>query len=217
MYAKLKAQVKDGVVETEQAAIHMPPHAWFYNQLRDANFRDGKIRVTPFPDGNAEGLVGGYRDWRDVYSQNIFSQSGGDQGIREHEDHVGLYYALRRHADGLFNEETGRFDGISTAYRLRLIPAYVVDPAEPVEIPVRDSGVSKQGFDDTTAAMIKAVDTLVPQDVPDSSAELKPVDGIAIGPGGVALRLPGKGRWDSLVSPTAAGKTESTKAGSVPR
>ena len=92
-YTKLKARVRDGVVETEQADIHMPQIAWFYNQTRDAFFRQGRLRVVPNPDGTAAGLVGGYRDFRDLYTQNVFAQSGGVQGVREHEDHVALYYA----------------------------------------------------------------------------------------------------------------------------
>jgi hypothetical protein len=40
--------------------------------------------------------------------------------------------------------------------------------------------------------MIKAVDTLVPQEVPPSSGELAAVDGVEIGRGGVAL--PGRSR-----------------------
>jgi hypothetical protein len=59
-YTKLKAPVKDGVVETEQADIHMPQIAWFYNQQRDAFFRLGKIQVVPNSGGTATGLVGGY-------------------------------------------------------------------------------------------------------------------------------------------------------------
>jgi hypothetical protein len=66
-YTKLKAKIKDGVVETEQAPeIHIPQIAWFYNQQRDAFFRQGKIRIVLDSDGAAAGLVGGYRDWRDV-------------------------------------------------------------------------------------------------------------------------------------------------------
>src|SRR5437899_10717292 len=83
-YTKLKAKVKDGVVETEQADIHMPQIAWFYNQQRDAYFRQGKIRVAANSDGSAAGLVGGYRDFRDLYTQNVFAQDGGQQGVREH-------------------------------------------------------------------------------------------------------------------------------------
>ena len=120
-YTKLKARIKDGVVETEQVDIHMPHIAWFYDQLRDAFFRQGKIRVVANSDGTAAGLVGGYRDWRDLYAENIFAQDGGQQGVREHEDHVALYYAMRRNADGMFNAKTGRYDGISTAYRMKLV------------------------------------------------------------------------------------------------
>src|SRR5205807_3317280 len=70
-YTKLKARIKDGVAETEQPAeIHMPQIAWFFNQTRDAHFRQGKIRVIIGPDGMSMGLVGGYRDWRDLYAQN---------------------------------------------------------------------------------------------------------------------------------------------------
>ena len=122
--------------------IHMPQIAWFYNQTRDAFFRQGKIRVALGPGGMAMGLVGGYRDWRDLYTQNVFTQDGGQQGVREHEDHVALYYALRRHADGMFNAQTGRYDGISSAYRMKLMPAFVVDPDKPMRIPARDGGIA---------------------------------------------------------------------------
>jgi hypothetical protein len=182
-YTKLKAKVKEGLVETEQAPeIHMPQIAWFYNQTRDAYFRQGKIRVTVNPDGSGMGLVGGYRDWRDLYSQNVFAQDGGQQGVREHEDHVANYYALRRHADGMFNPKTGRYDGVSSAYSMKLVTAFVVDPDKPMEIPVIAGDLRRRkAYDDTTAAMIKAVDTLVPQLVPPGSGEE------AVGRGGVVI------------------------------
>jgi hypothetical protein len=188
-YTKLKARIKDGVVETEQADIHMPQIAWFYNQTRDANFRQGKIRVTINPDGTAMGIVAGYRDWRDLYAQNVFAQDGGQQGVREHEDHVSLYYAMRRHADGMFNAKTGRYDGISSAYRMKLVPVFVVDPDKAMGIPSRESDTGRRkAFDDTTAAMIKAADTLVPQEVPRGSGEN------AVGRGGVPISRTGRGR-----------------------
>jgi hypothetical protein len=28
-------------------------------------------------------LMGGYRDWRDLYAENTFAQDGGQQGTRE--------------------------------------------------------------------------------------------------------------------------------------
>jgi hypothetical protein len=171
-YTKLKAKIKDGVIESEQADIHMPQIAWFYNQQRDAFFRQGKIRLVMDSDGTAAGLVGGYRDFRDLYTQNVFAQDGGQQGVREHEDHVALYYAMRRHADGMFNAKTGRYDGISTAYRMKLVPVFVVDSDKPMGIPSRESDQGRRkSFDVTAAAMIKAVDTLVPQPIPPGSGE----------------------------------------------
>jgi len=188
-YTKLKAKVEDGVAETDQADIHMPQIAWFENQTRDAFFRQGKIRVTVNSDGTVVGLVGGYRDWRDLYSQNVFAQDGGQQGVREHEDHVALYYALRRHADGMFNTKTGRYDGVSTAYRMKLVPVFVVDAEKPMRIPVRDGDAHRRkAFDDTTSAMIKAAETLTPQPVPPGSGEA------AVGRGGVSLERGDNGR-----------------------
>ena len=65
----------------------------------------------------------------------------------------------------MFNAKTGRYDGISSAYRMKLVPVFVVDPDKPMGIPDRESEAGrKKAFDDTAAAMIKAVDTLVPQE-----------------------------------------------------
>jgi hypothetical protein len=113
--------------------------------------------------------------------------------VREHEDHVALYYALRRHADGMLNAKTGRYDGISSAYRMRLVPVFVVDPDKWMDIPNRESDQGRRNaFDATAGAMRRAVETLIPQDVPPASTELTAVDGVEIGPGGVAL--PGRSR-----------------------
>ena len=41
----------------------------------------GKIRLKIAPDGLPRtGLIGGYRDWRDLYAENTFAQDGGQQG-----------------------------------------------------------------------------------------------------------------------------------------
>ena len=174
-YTRLKAHIKDGVVETEQADIHMPQIAWFYNQTRDADFHSGKIRIVPNRDGTARGLIGGYRAWRDLYIQNTFGQGGSQQGQREHEDNLALYFALRRNADGLFNAKTGRNDGISTAYDLSLVPAFVVDPQKPMEIPILAGDLrARRDFDRTAAAMIRGTDTLVPQIPEPGSVEWEP-------------------------------------------
>ena len=40
--------------------------------------------------------------------------------------------------------KTGRYDGISTAYRMKLVPVFVVDPDKPMDIPDRESDTRAQ-------------------------------------------------------------------------
>ena len=173
-YTKLKARIKNGVVETEQVEhLHTPRIAWFYDQTGDTNFSKGKVRLNMSADGlSATGLLGGYRNWRELYTENTFAQDGGQQGIREHEDHVSLYYALRRNADGMYNEKTGKYDGISTVYRFKAASAYVVDPDKPMDIPKLALDEERmQAFQAIKSNTIKGIETLTPQPVPPGTSE----------------------------------------------
>jgi len=174
LYTRLKARIKNGVVETEQVDhLHTPRIAWFYDQTGDTNFRQGKVRLSIGADGrNATGLIGGYRDWRDLYAENTFAQDGGQQGTREHEDAVSLYYALRRNADGIYNEKTGRYDGISSVYRIKASAAFVVDPDKPMDVPkLAQEEERKAAFEGIKQAVIKGANSLVPQPVPPGTTE----------------------------------------------
>jgi hypothetical protein len=173
-YTKLKAKIKNGMVETEQVEhLHTPRIAWFYDQTGDTNFTKGKIKLNIAADGlSGTGLIGGYRNWRELYTENTFAQDGGQQGIREHEDHVSLYFALRRNADGQYNEKTGKYDGISSVYRVRMSSAYVVDPDKPMDIPKLALDEERmQAFVVIKANTIKGIETRVPQPVPPGTTE----------------------------------------------
>ena len=172
-YTRMKAKVANGVVETEQVAeLHAPRIAWFYDHAGDANFHQGRIRLSIDADGNAKGLIGGYRNWRDIYAQNTFAQDGGQQGVREHEDGVALYYALKRNADGMRDARTGQKMGISTTYRITAAAAYVVDAKKPAEITVLTlEEKRRQAYLRIVANMIKATTTRIPQDVTPGTSE----------------------------------------------
>lgn len=172
-YTKLKARVINGVVKTEQVnEVHAPQIGWFYDQMGDADFHNGRVRLNIGGDGDAFGLVGGYRDWRDLLAENTFSQTGAEQGIRDHEDAVSLYYALKRNADGMPDPKTGRNQGISMAYRIEAVPAHVVDPAKPAEIRVlQQEEPRKKKFELMRATMIKAITTRIIQSVPPGAGE----------------------------------------------
>jgi hypothetical protein len=173
-YTRMKARIKNGVVETEQVEhLHTPRIAWFYDQTGDTNFSKGKIRFQIAADGeSATGLIGGYRNWRDLYTENTFAQDGGQQGVREHEDHIALYYALRRNADGMYNAATEKYDGISTVYRIKMSNAYVVDPDKPMEIPILVGDQErKQAFLAIKSNTIRGIETRTPQPVPPGTTE----------------------------------------------
>jgi len=90
-----------------------------------------KARFRFLEDGTVEGLVGGYRDF---YSQfRLLAGNGGTTSgaIRENLGRFnmsGVYYALRREADGLPDPVTGVNRGMSGAYSYRLVPAIVLTP-----------------------------------------------------------------------------------------
>ncbi len=173
LYTEMKAMIRNGVLESEQTAeLHAPRIAWFYDHTGDADFHQGRIRLIIGPDGNAKGLIGGYRNWRELYAENTFAQDGGQQGIREHEDGVALYYALKRNADGMTDPKTGQNKGISTAYRIMAAPAYVVDPAKPAEVAVLTAEEPRRkAYLAIQAAMIEATTTRIVQPVPPGTTE----------------------------------------------
>ena len=55
-----------------------------------------------------------------------FISSNGQGAVQGHSCH-GAYHALYEHADARPDPETGRCTWISTQYRIKAIPAFVVD------------------------------------------------------------------------------------------
>lgn len=92
---------------------------------------ESMIRFEMKEDGSLNGLLAGYRDWREHYRGT--SGNGGDGAGAIHEN-LGQFqlpaywYALRRYADGLPDPETGEMQGISTVYSINAVPGYVVTP-----------------------------------------------------------------------------------------
>jgi hypothetical protein len=174
-YTRMKAVIKDGVVDTEQVSdLRLPEFAWFENNRGEADFQQGRMRLVIGADGGLSGLLGGYRDWRDIYGKDTFdtSSSAGTRETYYHENQIGKYYALKRNADGLRDPNTGQNNGISAAYRFTAQSAYVVDPAKPAAInePMtsRVSGLYRSLFQKAAATK-----TIIP-DPPRKSAEDDP-------------------------------------------
>ena len=136
-YTRLKAAVKDGVVTTEQVpALRMPQFAWYETNRGESNFQNGKLQLVLNKDGTMSGVVGGYLDWRHYYAMDAFNKPSGafSREYYYHQNQVGIYYGLKRLADGMPDPKTGQNTAISAAYRFTAQPVFVIDPARPVVI-----------------------------------------------------------------------------------
>jgi hypothetical protein len=74
-------------------------------------------------DGGMKGIIGGYVDWRRRVVFQIYRAS-------DYENTVGLqapaiYNAMKRAADGLQDPLTGEFNGISAAFEIEGVAAFL--------------------------------------------------------------------------------------------
>jgi len=151
-YTKLKARIRNGVLETEQADVRMPAFSWGETNRGEVLFQKGRVRLTMNKDGGLSGLVGGYRDWRDIYSKDTFNvpSGGATRETYYHQNQISMYYALKRNADAMPDPKTGQNTAISAAFRFTAKPAFVVDP--PVAL-----GVDQPPYPGADKAMLERV------------------------------------------------------------
>ena len=72
----------------------------------------------------------------------------------------------------MLNAKTGKYDGISTAYRIKMTSAYVVDPDKPMDIPgLTREEERKEAFEAIKANTVRGVETRVVQPVPPGTSE----------------------------------------------
>ena len=122
-----RGMLKDGLVTTTMPVdFHMLSDPYFIHEF---TFRRPHLRLLIKSDGNLEGVIGGYQPWLPIY----FSFGGTSIALEccAGVDYVGLFYTLRRLADGDPDPKTGQNASISTAYRIEAVPAFVVPSGRP--------------------------------------------------------------------------------------
>ena len=82
-----------------------------------------RMRIAFTPEGGMKAMLGGYRDWREYIAAAFFRSSDYENTIGFNSP--GMYNAVRRAADGLKDPLTGEFNGISVAYEMEGIPAFL--------------------------------------------------------------------------------------------
>lgn len=137
-YTRFSGRIRNGVLTAGPVAhLKAPAFAWSESNRGEAEFLKGRLSLTIAPDGSASGLIGGYRDWRELYARMAFNVAieGPFLEIPFHMNLIAAYYALERNADA-DPDAKGRNRAISTAYRLTAVPAFAVDPRHPAALPI---------------------------------------------------------------------------------
>ncbi len=121
-FAVFPAKIENGIIISEAIeTVH------FHEILGiETTLQKPRLRLRVMPDGQIKGVVGGYVDWR----QRVLWQT---YRAADYENTIGfqapaIYNAMKRAADGIKDPETGEFTGISAAFDIEGIPAFL--PAE---------------------------------------------------------------------------------------
>lgn len=139
--AKTRGRIVNGVLTTD--AVDVRVHNVVAAMYTDRILRDARLRLSFLPDGGMEGYLAGYSPIDNIFDVQFgarsarsgngelaperrrISTSVGRAGALGHTCN-GAYYALKQAADG-HPDASGRCTSISTQYRIRVAPAFVVD------------------------------------------------------------------------------------------
>ncbi len=142
--ATAHGRIVNGVLTTDPVDLRFH---WVVNSIHlERPLQDARLRATLTPDGHLDGILAGYTAVEDMYDLQYGFRNGkdargdpaplrlrtissmGQAAVLEHTCH-GAYFALKQYADGHRDPKTGQCTSISTQYRIKAIPAFVVDAA----------------------------------------------------------------------------------------
>lgn len=127
----LRGRIVAGVLTTEPRDIKLS-QTWGQGGARDIrgnrtkfDLRSGRLKLTFQPDGSVRGLVGGYQPVFDLIQSPAIGGVGAatTAGI----DCAAELKTLKAMADGIRDPKTGQCTGVSNAYQLTAVPAFVND------------------------------------------------------------------------------------------
>lgn len=133
--SETRARIENGIVEAGPFDLRLD----FKGQFLAAEYalRDARIRLELAEDGTMTGQLGGYWDveqFYDIYARQASRLGAFTVGFRC----PGMYGAVKRQADAYPDPATGACTAISTAFRLKGIPAFVIDPEPAPKVAAAD-------------------------------------------------------------------------------
>lgn len=114
---RFPGRIEDGTIVTDRVES-MQVNLALDSEL---TLHDAGMRLQIMEDGSLKGVLGGYQDWRKILMVNGSSTQEVNYGLEV----PGIYNALRRYADGMKDPVTGQCNGISSAYDIEGVPAFI--------------------------------------------------------------------------------------------
>lgn len=140
--AKTHGRIVNGVLTTDPVNVRF--HKVTNSIYLERPLNDARVQLTLSEDGTLEGYLAGYTPVEDMYDLQygfrngknakgdpadpklIALSSNGQAAVLGHSCN-GAYHALHELADGDRDPATGKCTSISTQYRIKAIPAFVVN------------------------------------------------------------------------------------------
>lgn len=118
-FARFNGKIVDGVVRSE------PIEQFHMHEVTgiETTFFKPRLRLEMLTDGTLKGIIGGYLNWRQRVLWQIYRAA-------DYENTIGfqspaIYNAMKRAADGLQDPVTGEFTGISAAFEIEGVSAFL--------------------------------------------------------------------------------------------
>lgn len=140
--ATTRGRIKDGVLTTDPVDVRFRKVT--NSMYLERPLKEARVRMTLGKEGVLDGYLGGYTPLEDLYDFEYAFRNGkngkGEPAARRLPilssngraaalgySCNGVYHAMQELADGHPDPATGRCTSISTQYRIKAIPAFVVD------------------------------------------------------------------------------------------
>lgn len=155
-------RILNGVLTTDPVDVRF--HVVTNSIHLERPLQDARLQVTLTPDGGMEGILAGYTQVEELYDFQYGFRDGkdakgnpaplqlrtvssiGQAAVLGHTCQ-GAYYAMKQLADGHRDPKSGQCSALSTQYRIKAIPAFVVDsPTQSINQDLDRNGTKKSDY-----------------------------------------------------------------------
>jgi hypothetical protein len=120
----VKGKIEDGVLTTDAFDLLLK---FGYREGTEYDLKGAQLELNLLADGSAEGTLAGYYDIDEVY-RAMFKDRFGEVQAPYGYTCPAVHKALVENADGYPDPDSGNCTAISTAFTVKAMPAFVIQP-----------------------------------------------------------------------------------------